>query len=297
MAEGRTQALDRGRVPEEGTQKITMKVTGMTCAACASKIERKLSKMEGVSEAAVNLATEKATVEYSPGAIRVSDLRKAIEDLGYGAKAAEERANPDAEKEVREREIRTRMRLFGFSAILTVPLVLNMFLEPFGVHTGILMNPYFQFTVGTIIQAGAGWPFYRGAYLNLKHRSANMDVLIALGTSAAYLLSVYNTFFARGGHLYYEAAAVILTLIILGKMLEAIAKGRTSEAIKKLMGLQAKTARVIRNGAEEDIPIEEVEVGDLILVRPGEKVPVDGIIKEGYSSLGRIDAHRRVDPG
>lgn len=269
--------------------KAILSITGMTCAACSARIEKKLSRLEGVKAANVNLTTEKATVEYDPSKVKVSDLVKAVKDLGYGAEKAEE-VSTDREKEQREKEIRTLRTTLIISIILSSPLLLAMILSVVGIDVPFLHNPYFQLIIATPIQFGIGYRFYKHAYLALRSGSANMDVLVSMGTSAAYLYSLYNVFFEppkMGGmkDLYFEAAAVIITLILLGKFLEAVAKGKTSEAIKKLMGLQAKTARVIRNGEEADIPIEEVEVGDIIVVRPGEKIPVDGKILEGNSAI------------
>lgn len=271
-------------------KKETIKISGMTCAACAAKIEKKLNKLEGVQKATVNLAIEKASVEYDSSKIDVSDMIKTVEVLGYNAKRAEE-VSGDSEREQREKEIKKlRMELI-ISAILSFPLVMAMLLTLVNIDLAFLHNEYFQLIVTTPVQFIIGFRFYKNAFYALKAKSANMDVLIAMGTSAAYFFSIYNAFFvpAEPGtmmkELYFEAEAVIITLILLGKYLEAVAKGKTSEAIKKLMGLQAKTAKVVRDGVEKDIPIEEVEVGDVIVVRPGEKVPVDGKITEGNSSL------------
>ncbi|MCX7922269.1 MAG: heavy metal translocating P-type ATPase [Clostridia bacterium] len=271
--------------------KVDLKITGMSCAACSAKVERKLNKMEGVIKAAVNLATEKAAVEYDSSKVKVSDMIKAIEVLGYNAQKAEE-VSIDREKEQREKEVR-RLRIeLITSAILSSPLIMAMLLSMVHLDIAFLHNAYFQLIVATPIQFFIGARFYKNAYHALRAKSSNMDVLIAMGTSAAYFFSVYNTFFqeVKPGmmgmkDLYFEAAAVIITLILLGKYLEAVAKGKTSEAIKKLMGLQAKTARIIRNGTEQDIPIEDVETGDIVVVRPGEKVPVDGKIIDGNSSI------------
>jgi Cu+-exporting ATPase len=267
-----------------------LKISGMSCAACAARIEKKLGKMEGVQKAVVNLASEKATVEYDSSLIKVQDMIKAVEALGYGAERAEE-VGADREKEQREKEIR-RLRLeLIVSAVLSSPLLFAMVLMLFNADLPPFHDPYFQLAAATPVQFIIGFRFYKNAYFALRAKSANMDVLIAMGTTAAYFFSIYNAFFAPMEHgvmmkeLYFEAGAVIITLILLGKYLEAVAKGRTSDAIKKLMGLQAKTARVIRNGEELDIPIEEVEVGEIIIVRPGEKVPVDGKILDGNSSV------------
>ncbi len=270
--------------------KVDFKISGMACAACAAKVEKKLNSMQGVSKANVNIATGKATVAYFPSSITINDLKQAIEKLGYQAEAIEDKLDTDKEQESREKEIRRQKNLFVFSALLSLPLALFMFAELFKWVwvPEFIFNKYFQLALATPIQFVAGAQFYKDSYYALKNKSANMSVLVALGTSAAYFFSLVITFWGHQlgeMHVYYETSAIIITLIILGKLLEAIAKGKTSEAIKKLMGLQAKTARVIRDGKEQEIPIDEVVVGDLIIVRPGEKIPVDGLIKEGYSSI------------
>lgn len=262
--------------------KRTLLVEGMTCAACSTRIDKALNKLDGVVKANVNLSNNKAMVEFPSGAIEDELLVKTVEKAGYKAEVELER-DLDREKMLREKEIKSLKTSFIISAILSAPLLLGMFFHMAGVET-ILMNGWFQFSLATPVQFIIGWRFYKGAFNALRGGGANMDVLIALGTSAAYFYSVYNIF--AGVHEYYfEASAVIITLILLGKTFEAVAKGKTSEAIKKLMGLQPKTARVIRDGEEEDIPIEKVKIGDIILVRPGERIPVDGIIVEGHSAL------------
>ncbi|SHH54157.1 Cu+-exporting ATPase [Sporobacter termitidis DSM 10068] len=283
--------LGYGVIKDEdaGESKVVLSLTGMSCAACAAKIEKRLSKLGGVSKASVNLATEKATVEYDQAEIKVSEMIKAVEALGYGAEKLEDVVE-DREKAAREKEIKKLRLTLIASIILSAPLVLAMLLSLVGVDVPFLHNAYFQLIIATPIQFIIGFRFYKHAFLALRARSSNMDVLISMGTSAAYFFSLYNVFFEpakMGGmkDLYFEAAAVIITLILLGKYLEAVAKGKTSEAIKKLMGLQAKTARVIRGGVEQDVPIEEVAAGDVVVVRPGEKVPVDGKIIEGNSSI------------
>ncbi len=272
---------------EVKTERVELKLIGMTCAACANRIEKKLNKLSGVNKATVNFATETTTVDFNSGEVSVKDMLKAIETLGFSAKKKEDITNPDKEKEERDNEIRRQRNMFIMSAILSFPLVAVMALELASFHINdFFMNPLFQFVLATPVQFIAGAQFYRGAYHTLRSGGANMDVLVALGTSAAYFYSVVNTFFVEGMHmLYYETSAVLITLIILGKLLEAKAKGRTSEAIKKLIGLQPKTARVVREGQEIDIPIEEVEAGYIILVRPGEKIPVDGKIVDGNSTV------------
>ncbi len=242
-------------------------------------------------QASVNLAANKASVEYDASETSPTELIAVIEKTGYRAELLEQARDMDREQAARDRDIRRLRNLFILSATLSLPLLVVMVSMVTGLRIPEFLHlPLVQFVFATPVQLFVGWNFYRGAYKALRGGSANMDVLVSLGTSAAYLLSVYNTFFrpmAHGMeiHLYYESAAIILTLIVLGKLLEAVAKGKTSEAIKKLMGLQAKTARVIRDGAEQDIPIELVVVGDIILVRPGEKIPVDGVITSGSSTV------------
>ncbi|WP_026486548.1 heavy metal translocating P-type ATPase [Caldanaerobius polysaccharolyticus] len=263
--------------------RTTLKLKGMTCASCAMRIQKALSKTPGVRNASVNFATETAVIDYNAEQVSVNDLIKIVRKVGYDA--IEKTEGVDVDKQEKDMEIRHLRVLFVISAILSIPLVLNMILESgFGIMT-VLGNPYLELVIATPIQFIIGYRFYKGAYHALLGGSANMDVLIAMGTTIAYFYSVYNVFAGVHGQLYFEAAAVIITLILLGKYLEAVAKGRTSEAIKKLMGLQAKTARVIKDGKEVDIPVEEVQVGDIVVVRPGEKIPVDGKIIEGYSAV------------
>ncbi len=270
---------------ETDIKKVAINIKGMHCASCAANIERALQAMYGVEDAVVNFAAERAMVKYASGEISIDAIKKTVVDLGYKAIEATDIIDEDRERVEREREIKTQKRLFIFSAILSFPLLLSMFTELLGIKVLMfLMAPYFQLALATPVQIIAGWQFYRGSYNALKARSANMDVLIATGTTAAYVYSLIITF-SGGKAVYYETAAVVITLVILGRFLEAIAKGRTSEAIKNLMGLRAKTARVIRDNEEIDIPIEDVTVGDIILVRPGEKIPVDGVIKEGSSAV------------
>ncbi len=268
-----------------GENKVELKVTGMSCAACSTKIEKKLNRLEGVNKAVVNLATGKAAVEFETGKIKVEDLVKLITDLGYSAKEAKEEVGE------RNKETERLRREFIFSALLGSPLILGMFLSILGIDLPILHDWRFQLAVATPVQFIIGFRFYRNAFYALRAKAPNMDVLVALGTTTAYFYSLYNAIFQelKPGmimkDLYFEAAVMIITLILLGKYLEAVAKGKTSEAIKKLMGLSPRTARVIREGVEEDIPVEEVKVGDLVLVRPGEKIPVDGVIVEGDSAV------------
>lgn len=269
-------------------KKFSFKISGMSCAACSARIENKLNRTEGIVSAAVNLAAEKASVDYDDDILSEKDIAKIIEDMGY--KFLEDRSESDTEKEQREREIKRLRTEFILSAVLSSPLIMAMIFTLFRVDLAFFHNEYFQIIVATPVQFLIGFRFYKNAFHALKAKSPNMDVLIAMGTSAAYFFSVYNAFFAPAKpgmmkELYFEAAAVIITLVLLGKYLEEVAKGKTSEAIKKLMGLRAKTARVVREGKEIDIPIEDVRIGDVVVVRPGEKLPVDGRIIEGNSSI------------
>ncbi|SHE70855.1 Cu+-exporting ATPase [Tissierella praeacuta DSM 18095] len=262
--------------------KTTLIVEGMTCAACSSRVEKVLNKQEGVVKATVNLSTNKAVVEYPSGVIDEDILVKIIEKAGYKAEVEIER-DLDREKELREKEIKSLKTSFIFSAALSLPLFSAMFFHMAGIHT-ILTNGWFQLILATPVQFLIGYRFYKGAYNSLRGGGANMDVLVSMGTSSAYFYSIYNLI--TGVHEYYfEASAVIITLILLGKTFEAVAKGKTSEAIKKLIGLQPKTARIIKDGVEMDISIEKVEIGYIVVVRPGERIPVDGIVVEGNSAV------------
>lgn len=262
--------------------RVRLDIEGMTCSACAARVEKALKKVEGVKEVNVNIATNKATIEYLSSETNIKEMQLAVENAGYKAKK-EQKVDVDKQKEAREKEIKNLKILFIISTILSLPLLSAMFVDMAGMDT-ILSNGWFQFILATPVQFIVGWRFYKGAYHSIKGGGANMDVLVAMGTSAAYFYSIYMLLVGMN-HFYFESSAVIITLIILGKLMEAIAKGKTSEAMKKLMGLQAKTAKVIRNGEEKDIPVEEVEVGETIIVRPGEKIPVDGEIIEGKSTV------------
>ncbi|MTV48927.1 cadmium-translocating P-type ATPase [Heliobacillus mobilis] len=269
------------------TERLELSVGGMSCAACAARIEKKLNRLPGIITASVNLATEKAVIQYYPGELGNAEIINAILTLGFQARLVENAEGTDREQAEREQRLRRQWLLFGLSALLSFPMLLIMIAEMSGfVLPYWLTSQYTQFLLATPVQFGVGWQFYRGAYKALKNSSANMDVLVALGTSAAYIYSVYFTFFSpHVHHVYYETGSILITLILLGKTLEAVAKGRTSEAIKKLMGLQAKTARVVRDGREMDIPLELVMAGDRVIVRPGEKIPVDGVVEEGLSAV------------
>ncbi len=281
------------------TQRATFAVTGMTCATCALRIEKGLKNVAGVSQASVNLATERATVEYDPGVIEDGRFERLIRDLGYDAviEASQDTDSgalsdsTDKEKELRQREIRKLRLSFIVSAILSFPLLVAMFAGIFRIEALMFLhNPVVQLALATPVQFVIGYRFYKHAFKSIRSGSPSMDVLVALGTSAAYLYSIYNGFFrslpaGQNPALYFEASAIIITLVLLGKLFEAAAKGRTSEAIKRLIGLQPKTARVLKEGEEIDIPITELEVGQAVLVRPGERIPVDGEILEGSSAV------------
>ncbi|MGG0592859.1 heavy metal translocating P-type ATPase [Priestia megaterium] len=277
------------------SEKAEFAITGMTCAACSTRIEKGLNKLEGVTKASVNLALETASVEYSPSQIAPQDITQRVEKLGYGAKLKSE--EKEEEQSYREKELSKQKGKFWFSFILSVPLLWAMVSHfTFTSFTSfiplphMLMNPWVQLALATPVQFVVGKQFYVGAFKALRNKSANMDVLVALGTSAAYFYSLYSSLKSLGSsahtaQLYYETSAILITLILLGKLFEANAKGRSSEAIKKMMSLQAKTAVVIRDGAEVEIPVEEVQKGEVIFIKPGEKVPVDGEIIEGQSAL------------
>ncbi len=263
-------------------------VFGMTCAACSNRIEKVLNKQEGVKHATVNLTTETASIEYNPGLTDVKALIEKIKNVGYDAKPKAEAAEKQTHK---EKELKHQKTKLIISAVLAAPLLVTMLVHLFNMTIpDIFMNPWFQFALATSVQFIIGWQFYVGAYKNLRNGGANMDVLVALGTSAAYFYSLYEAFKTIGNpeympHLYFETSAVLITLILFGKYLEARAKSQTTNALSSLLNLQAKEARVIRNGEETMIPVDQVVVGDRLVVKPGEKIPVDGIVVKGRTSV------------
>lgn len=274
------------------SDKAEFTVSGMTCAACANRVEKRLNKLEGVNGATVNFALESATVDFNPDEIHVNEMKSAITKLGYKLEVKSDEQNGSTDH--RLQEIERQKKKFIISFILSFPLLWAMVshfsFTSFIYLPDMLMNPWVQLALATPVQFIIGGQFYVGAYKALRNKSANMDVLVALGTSAAYFYSVYLSIRSIGSSehmtdLYFETSAVLITLIILGKLFEAKAKGRSSEAIKKLMGLQAKTATVVRDGTEIKILIEEVVAGDIVYVKPGEKIPVDGEIVEGKSAI------------
>jgi len=254
----------------------------------AQRLERALVAREGIETVVVNLATESVRVRYIPTLISQEDIRQAVRAAGFEPLEAEG-DQVDVEQMARQAEIDRQRRLLALGLSLTLPLFLmgmgrDLALVPHDIGHAAWYD-WVMFALATPVQFVVGAQYYVGAYKALRNRSANMDVLIAMGSSAAYLYSLAILFGWIGGHLYFETAAVIICLILLGKFLEARARGRTSEAIRRLLGLQAKTARVVRNGLEQDVPVEEVVRGDLVLVRPGEKIPVDGTVVEGRTAV------------
>jgi Cu+-exporting ATPase len=285
---------------EAGVEKVTLPVHGMSCASCVKKVEDALNGLQGVVRATVNFATERATVQYIPGTVSTGDFSRAVKEAGYEilvVEKAQEEDIVDREKAAREAEYRKLRRKFISGVALVVPLFILVYWDKFGLSQIVALsrqtNFILQLIIQTPVQFWVGWQFYRGAWAAARHKTSDMNTLIAVGTSAAYVYSVLATFLpqlfvaAQGvaAEVYFDTAGAIIVLILLGRLLEARAKGQTSEAIKKLIGLQAKTARVVRDGQEVDIPVEEVIIGDLVVVRPGEKVPVDGVVKEGRSSV------------
>ena len=276
-------------------ERITLDITGMSCANCAATIQRTLEKkVAGVVGATVNFASEKAQVVYLPEQVGPPDLVEAIEKVGYSAAEAVPDLLEDSEGAARQAEIHAQSRKFWIGVSFSLPLFLLSMLRDFGflgTWSYAAWVNWLMLALATPVQFYVGWDYYVGGWNSLRNRSANMDVLVAMGSSAAYFYSIPVTVAltlgssALGTHVYYETAAVIITLIKLGKLLEARAKGKTSAAIKKLMGLRPKTARVVRDNEEVDIPVAEVAVGDIVVVRPGERIPVDGIVTEGRSGV------------
>jgi Cu+-exporting ATPase len=267
--------------------KLELVITGMHCASCVRRVEQALENTPGVVSATVNLATGRATVTYAPNDTSVARIIQTIRDTGYEAEAIDTakdgRSEPDRLEREHHQEMRSHFRSFLISAVFSLPLMSLMLSHLFGVHVPTwLENPYFQFALATPIQFGAGWQFYRGAFSALVAKTATMDTLIAMGTTAAYAFSVYHTFVSPG-HVYYESSAVIITLVLLGRYFEARAKGKTGEAIRRLIQLTPQRTRVIREGTEIQVDTVEVVQGDIVVVLPGERIPVDGIVVEGTS--------------
>ncbi|MBZ4646628.1 MAG: heavy metal translocating P-type ATPase [Clostridia bacterium] len=279
-------------------REITIPISGMTCASCAKAIEKSIGKLPGISEVSVNFATEKAKVVYDSSKTRISEIKDAVSKAGYKALEIEADKQVDHERERREKEMRSLWIKFLVSAIFTVPLLYIAMGHLLGLKLPEIIMPEMYPLNFALVQlilsipvVIAGYKFYTVGFSRLIRREPNMDSLIAMGTAAAFLYGIYAVYQIANGNfeyakdLYFETAGVIIALILLGKYLEAVTKGKTSEAIKKLMGLAPKTAVVIHDGKEMTIPIEEVEVGDIVLVKPGEKIPVDGEVIEGRTSV------------
>lgn len=290
-------------IEKSANASVSIPIGEMTCAACAQRIEKVVKKLEGVESVSVNFATEKATIVYMPQVIRLSMIKDSIEKIGYKVMEINKSDAADEDRIRKQKEINILWTKFGISAVFSIPL-LYIAMVPMLPKYGIVLpypnslDPMNYSLIYALLEMllvlpviGVGYKFYTVGYKALWNRSPNMDSLIAIGTTAAVLYSVYNTFQIAVGNfkavqaLYFETAGVIITLILLGKSLEAVSKGRTSEAIKKLMGLAPKTALIIQNGEEKEIPIEEVEIGDVIVVKPGAKIPVDGSVIEGNTSI------------
>ena len=296
-----------GKGPNLGT--VTLGIMGMTCSSCATVIEKTLAKVTGVQSAAVNLATETATVTFDPATVGIDALIDGVRGAGYDAVLRVETGDvagskgEDVQRAAQAKHARRQRNLFIFALVFSLPLAammlpgvmdvtsraVGMWLTATfgGMWDPMMVGKYIGFALATPVQIVCGAQFYRGFWHALKRRTGNMDTLIAIGTSSAYLYSLAATFIPalQAQPVFYETSAFLLTFVILGKLLEARAKGRTGDAIKKLMGLAAKTARVVRSGMETDVPVEQVVAGDVLVVRPGEKVPVDGLLIEGRSSV------------
>lgn len=269
-----------------------IQLQGIQCAGCVKTIEKALKRVEGVVDAAVNLNTAVARVRYLPEAVSQTELETAVMNSGYKVIRSSESSGQDAEKTAREQEINDLRRRLLWGLIFGVLIFWGSMPHLFPWSPDFLSNSFVLWILATPVQLWIGWRFYRGAWSALKNRSTDMNTLIAVGTSAAYIYSaaatVFPGFFEAGGitpEVYFDTSAMIIVLILFGRWLEARAKGRTSDAIRKLMGLQPKTARVIRSGDEQDIPVQEVLAGDIVIVRPGERIPVDGVVVKGRSMV------------
>lgn len=269
-------------------EKSDLDITGMTCAACSNRIEKVLNKTDGVKSAAVNLTTENAMIEYNPEVIDEREIIDRIGNLGYGAEPKKSAADKMSHKDSELKKMKWKVII---ASLLSLPLLVTMLDHLFGMSLpAIFMNPWFQLAFAAPVQFILGWQFYVGAYKNLKNFTANMDVLVVMGTTAAFGFSLYQTYLWVTGavehpHLYFEASAIIITLILFGKYLETRAKSQTTGAISKLLDMQAKEARVIRGGTEFMVPVEDVKVNDVLIVKPGEKFPLDGELVRGRTSV------------
>ena len=275
-------------------ERMTAPVRGMHCAACVGKVERALASVPGVESASVNLATEQAAVVFDPARTDLARLRAAVAAAGYELAEARPDRVPgeavDRERAAREAAQRREKLKFVVGAVLSAPVLLGGMSHVLPWVPGVLQNPWVQLVLATPVQVWVGWQFHRGFVHDLRYRTASMSTLVSIGTSAAYLWSVAVTlwphaFMRHGAMTYYDVSAVVITLVVLGRWLEARARGRTSEAIRRLMSLAPRAARVIRDGVEMDVPTAEVRVGDFVRIRPGERVPVDGVVTEGASTV------------
>ncbi len=269
-------------------EQVELNINGMTCAACSNRIEKVLNQTQGVQQATVNLTTEQAHIKYYPSATNTEALIKRIQNIGYDA---ETKTSSKAQSNRKKQELKHKRNKLIISAILSLPLLLVMVvhISPISIPS-ILVNPWVQLILSTPVQFIIGWQFYVGAYKNLRNGSANMDVLVAVGTSAAYFYSIYEmmmwlTHQTHHPHLYFETSAILITLILLGKYLEARSKSQTTNALSELLNLQAKEARVIKENKEIMLPLDKVKVGDTLLIKPGEKIPVDGKVTKGDTSI------------
>src|SRR6056297_673066 len=268
---------------------VQLSLSGMSCNNCALSIEDTIKNLDGVNKVQVNFSSEKAYVEYNPELINPDKIIEEVNKTGYSASKITQSGYEKQEK-VKKQELKNLRNKVIISAILSFPLLLAMIVNFLGIDFALLHKTLFQFLLATPVQFFIGKRFYKNAYHSLKAKTAGMDTLVAMGTSAAYFFSIYNGFIKDvppGGHraLYFEASAILITLILFGKYLEAVAKGKTSQAIKKLMNLQPKYATVIIDGENKEIPIEKVSINDKILVKPGEKIAVDGVVVNGNSSV------------
>lgn len=263
-------------------REAVIKIGGMTCAMCVKTVEKAIEELLGIFDVNVNLTTETARVAYNPSLVGIEDIKRAIESVGYEFLGIEGEETRDIEKEVREKQVREMKRNLLVAWGVGIPLFLSMQLKRFGIHFENLI--YVQFLLATVAIAYAGRGIFKKAYSSLRHRTLNMEVMYSLGIGSAYLTSVLATFGVIPKEFnFYEASVLLMGFLLLGRFLEVRAKGKTSEAIKKLMGLQAKKATVIRDGKELEVPIGEVKVGDAVIVKPGERIPVDGVVIEGES--------------
>ncbi|MBS3061065.1 MAG: copper-translocating P-type ATPase [Candidatus Diapherotrites archaeon] len=264
--------------------KVTLQVSGMHCASCAIIIDKSLRKIQGVKDSNVNYSTAKAMVEFDEKETKIDELIMAVKKSGYEASVFNPGMDVEKQNQLQKEELDRMKNTFLLSLVFAFPaFLIGMVLMPLGFE--VPFADFLLFLLATPVQFIIGKQFYLGAWAALRNKTANMDTLIAVGTTAAYVLSVYNILFNPAAGQYFETSAIIITLVVLGKWLEGIAKTRTSEAIKKLMNLAPKTAIVIRNGKEETVSVESLVVGDFVVVKPGERIPVDGIVSDGYSSV------------